>query len=129
VQFGVAAVVGASVAVIVPPVAGILLGPEFQNSSAFVGWFVVGFLFNAMYYMVTNYIFFAERTAWLAAVTMSVAILNIPLTYLLISLNGAVGAAQAMAASYGLAFILTWVVSQRAFPMPWLAAIRHADRR
>jgi Na+-driven multidrug efflux pump len=73
-----------------------------------------------MYYMVTNYIFFADRTRWLAAVTITVALINVPLTYVLIKLNGGTGAAQAMAGSLALSFLLTWAVSQRVYPMPWL---------
>jgi Na+-driven multidrug efflux pump len=76
-------------------------------------------MFSAMYYMVTNYVLFAERTLSLAAVTVFVALVHIPLAYALIVLNGGVGAAQATAISLAMSFVLTWVVSNRAFPMPW----------
>lgn len=123
-QFAVMAAFALVVAMVLPAVAGVLLGRSFAASGQFVGWLALGFLFSGMYYMVANYIFFAQRTAWLAAVTISVAILNIPITYALISLNGAVGAAQASAIAFGLSFLGTWVVSQRAYPMPWLQVFR-----
>lgn len=118
-QFAAMAVLAAGVAIVMPLVAGQLLGPDFARSSAYVGWFALGFLFSGMYYMVTNYIFFAQRTGYLAAVTIVVALVNIPLTYVLITANGGIGAAQATAISLGLSFIFTWIVSQRVYPMPW----------
>jgi len=120
VQFAAMAVLAVGVALVMPWVAVHLLGSSFAESSRYVGWFALGFLFSGMYYMVTNYIFFAQRTAYLAAVTITIAIINIPLTYILITLNGGIGAAQATAISLGLSFVFTWIVSQRVYPMPWL---------
>ena len=110
------------VAVAMPWLAERLLGGGFAESGRYVGWFTLGFLFNGMYYMVTNYIFYAQRTRWLAMATITVAVIHIPLTYLLIQLNGGIGAAQATAASLGLSFLFTWIVSQRVYPMPWFGS-------
>jgi O-antigen/teichoic acid export membrane protein len=123
-QFGLMAALAAVVAFVMPRIAAVLLGPRFEASGQFVGWLALGFLFSGMYYMVTNYIFFAQRTTWLAAVTISVAVINIPLTYALISINGAIGAAQATAISFGLSFVGTWIVSQHVYPMPWFSFLR-----
>ena len=100
-QFGLMAAFAVLVAVVMPRIVTVLLGPAFEASGQFVGWLALGFLFSGMYYMVTNYIFFAQRTAWLAAVTILVAIVNVPITYILIAQNGAVGAAQASAIAFG----------------------------
>jgi hypothetical protein len=43
----------------------------------------------------------------------------VALTYMLIRRNGAIGAAYASAASFCIAFLLTWVLSARVCPMPW----------
>jgi O-antigen/teichoic acid export membrane protein len=120
VGFAVMLVLALAVATAMPWLAGHLLDPRYAESARFVPWLAVGFLFSGMYYLVANYIFYAQRTGWLAAVTMMTALINIPLTYALIKLNGGLGAAQAMAISFGLSFLLTWVVSQRVYPMPWL---------
>lgn len=112
------------VAVAMPTLAGVLLGAEYAAAGAFIGWLAVGFLFSGLYYLVTNYIFFAQRTAWLALITISVAIGHVVLTYVLVVAQGAIGAAQAMAVSYGVSFVLTWIVSAMVFPMPWLSALR-----
>jgi O-antigen/teichoic acid export membrane protein len=118
-QFAAMAGLAATVAVVMPRLAGLLLGRSFDGAEGYVGWFAIGFTFSGMYYMVTNYIFYAQKTAWLAAMTFTVALINIPLTYLLIKANGGIGAAQATAIALGLSFLLTWAVSQRVYPMPW----------
>ncbi len=123
VQFAAMAVLAAAVAVVMPSVAGLFLDRSFEGAGRYVGWFALGFMFSGMYYMVTNYIFYAQRTAWLAAVTITVALFNLPLTYLLIQANGGIGAAQATAISLGLSFLFTWIVSQRVYPMPWFGSI------
>jgi O-antigen/teichoic acid export membrane protein len=113
------AALAAAVAFVMPWVAGRLLDHSFANSGRYVVWFAIGFLFNGMYYMVTNYIFYTQKTGWLAAVTITVALINIPLTYALIKINGGIGAAQGTAIALGLSFLFTWIVSQRVYPMPW----------
>jgi O-antigen/teichoic acid export membrane protein len=123
IQFGAMAVLATAVAIVMPFVAGAMLDRSFDGAGRYVGWFALGFMFSGMYYMVTNYIFYAQKTAWLAAVTISVALFNLPLTYFLIQVNGGIGAAQATAISLGLSFLFTWIVSQRVYPMPWLGSI------
>lgn len=129
VQFAAMGALALSAAFVMPWLGGILLGRDFVESGRFVGWFAIGFLFSGMYYMVTNYIFYAQQTRWLALVTISVAIVNIPLTYGLIQLNGGIGAAQALSISFALSFVLTWVVSQRVYPMPWFGGVSEGAAR
>ena len=69
--------------------------------------------------MVTNYLFHNRKTGRLAALTLIVGGLSIPLSMLLIKLNGAVGAAQAVCAANFVMFICTWVMAARVEPMPW----------
>ncbi len=127
VQFGAVAILSLAVAIGMPIFAPAILGPGFAGSTEYVGWFALAFLFNAMYFMVTNYIFFVRRTYLLAAVTSAVGVLNLPLTYVLITTNGPIGAAQATAISFGLSFVFTWAMAQRAYPMPWLGRRRKAE--
>ncbi|WLR44323.1 flippase [Bacillus carboniphilus] len=97
-----------------------LVGEEYRNASVYIAWLAFGYAFNGMYKMVTNYIFYVEKTIYLAYVTGVTAIINIGLNFLLIKMNGAVGASQATMIAYMISFILTWLISSRAFKMPWL---------
>lgn len=96
-----------------------IVGKEFLDSHPYIIWISLAFAFNGMYFMVTNYILLAEKTHILAWVTFVTALINIPVTYLLIKINGAIGAAQAMALSFFLHFVLTWLLSAKVYKMPW----------
>lgn len=96
-----------------------LAGKDFADASQFVLWISLGFAFNGMYKMVTNYIFYANKTHQLALLTFSTAIINLVASYILINLNGAIGAAQGTALAYFISFILTWFLANRIYRMPW----------
>lgn len=104
-------------------VAGLALpyiaGPEYASASDLIFYIVLGFSFTGMYLMVTNYVFFAEKTGKLAFTTISVAVISSSLCYVLVSLYGLRGAAISFAVSQALLFVAVWVLSSRVHPMPW----------
>ncbi|WP_186766991.1 lipopolysaccharide biosynthesis protein [Devosia ginsengisoli] len=106
-----------------PFILPLLVGEAFQAAAPIVGVTALGFAFGGMYLMVTNYLFYAGQTGRLALITISCGALNVGLSYVLLPLNGAIGAAQAFAASQLALFLLTWFAAQRARPMPWLRAL------
>ncbi|NLK71578.1 MAG: flippase, partial [Clostridiales bacterium] len=83
-------------------------------------WIALSYAFDGMYKMVVNYIFYAQKTYILAWITFLAAGINIILNYLLIKINGAIGAAQATTATFALQFLLTWFLSSRVYKMPWI---------
>lgn len=95
------------------------LGKSFNESSVYVIWIALGYAFNGMYFMVTNYIFYEQKTSYLAIVTFASAIINIILNYIFIKKNGAIGAAQATTIIYFVQFLLTWILASRVYKMPW----------
>lgn len=106
-----------------PVVLPFLAGKDFQAAAPIVGVTALGFAFGGMYLMVTNYLFYAGRTGRLAFVTVACGLLNIGLSYLLLPINGPIGAAQAFAISQLALFLFTWAAAQSARPMPWLRAV------
>ncbi|MFK7800617.1 MAG: lipopolysaccharide biosynthesis protein [Anaerolineae bacterium] len=106
--------------VLAPTFLSIYVGEAFQSASQYVFWIAMSFAFSGMYKMVTNYIFFAEKTYLLSYVTFATAIVNVVLNYLFIRQFGAIGAAQATFFSFFLSFVLTFWLSSRVFDMPWL---------
>lgn len=108
-----------AVAVIMPWLATFFVGKDFAGAGRYTVWIAVGFSFSGMYYMVTNYIFYAGATHLLAWITFVTALVNIVLNYVLIKMNGVIGSAQASAAAFLMSFVLTWVLSARVYPMPW----------
>jgi O-antigen/teichoic acid export membrane protein len=103
----------------------LFVGDKFEGSSKYVLWIALGYGFNGMYKMVTNYIFYIQKTSILAWMTFITAVLNVGLNYILISLNGAIGAAQATATAFLLSFVFTWIISAKVYEMPWGLKMKH----
>ncbi len=117
--YGAMLLLAALLAIAAPMIGRVVLGSAFQQSIGIIGWIGLGYAFNGMYKMVTNYIFYAEKTYVLAWVTLGTAIVGAGLNYVLIKANGLTGAAQASCATFFLSFLATWVLAHRVFPMPW----------
>lgn len=109
----------ALLALLAPSMAGLVLGPRFAGATVYIFWFGLAFAFNGMYFMVVNQLLFVKKTHVLAAITFSVGFLHAGLTYLLIRMRGPLGASQAVAISFALQFLLVWIASARACPLPW----------
>lgn len=95
------------------------VGPAFTSAGKFVFWIALGYGFNGMYKMVTNYIFYAHKTSILATVTLSTAVFNAAVCYAMLRWHGSIGAAQATALAFLLSFLGTWVLAARVYRMPW----------
>ncbi len=108
-----------SLAFLMPWFLRFFVGQDFVTAGIYVLWIAIGCAFSGMYYMVANYIFYAEKTHILAWVTFITALTNIGLNYFFIKKNGAIGAAQATALAFFMSFILTWLLSAKAYKMPW----------
>jgi len=95
------------------------VGRNFADATQYVIWIALGYAFSGMYKMAANYIFYAETTHILAWITFFTACTNILISYFLIRLNGAIGAAQGTMCTFLISFILTWILSARLYKMPW----------
>ena len=109
----------AGLALLAPLLGRTILGKAFHESIGIVGWIGLGYAFNGMYKMVTNYIFYAQRTWLLAWVTAMTAVAGAGINYVLIRWNGLQGAAQASCLTFALSFLGTWWMAHRVHPMPW----------
>lgn len=97
----------------------LVAGEGYSRAGDVVGWIIMGHVFNGMYLMVTNYIFFSKRTGLLSLVTIFSGLLNLILLLLLIKNFGLQGAAYAFSIAMALRFFLTWGVAQKRHSMPW----------
>ncbi|MBD3920702.1 flippase [Paenibacillus sp. PR3] len=100
-----------------------LVGNEYHNASQYVIWIALGFAFNGMYKMVTNYLFYLKRTGIVAIITGCTALLNIILSYMFIHYLGVSGAAYATCISFFISFIGTWIAVIKLYPLPWIATL------
>lgn len=106
--------------IVCTPIIFQVLGKEFKAGSGLVFWIAIGFLFNGMYKMVVNYLFYMEKTMLIGTITVVTAIINIALNLVLIPKMGLNGAAIATATTFFIQFVTVWIFAQRQFPMPWI---------
>lgn len=109
--------------IVAPHMLGVLVGPQYQEAAPVARYILIGNAFIGMYYMVTNYIFFARRTELLSILTISVGTISVGLSWYLINLNGLVGAAQAFMTGQILMFLGAWCLAQYCHRMPWASGV------
>lgn len=95
------------------------INQRYLDSIEIIPWIAFGYVFQGMYFMVVNYIFFVKQTAALSFVTFTTGILHVILSYVFIKFYGIQGAAYATTLSFFITFILVWMLSNRVYPMPW----------
>lgn len=98
---------------IIPLIYKILINERFYDSKIFVFWLLIGFLFQSLYFIYTNYLFFYKKTKLLSVITFSGAILNIILNYIGIKLFGSIGVAYATAITWMFYFLAVYYFSNK----------------
>lgn len=93
---------------------------QFDGSVKYLPWLILGLVFQGGYFMMANYILYSEKTYYNGIVTIIIGILSVFLNYVLIWSYGAIGAAIAFSITYLLYFILTWLIANKVYPMPWI---------
>ena len=88
----------------------ILIDPSFFSAKNYFPFLLLGFLFQSLYFLFTNFIFYQKRTEILATITFSCAVINLVLNYILINKYGVIGVAIATAITWFLYFLTTFLV-------------------
>jgi len=83
---------------------------KFYEAKKYFAWLLIGFIFQSLYFLVTNFIFFKKRTKILAKVTFSGALLNLILNYFFIQKFGVIGVAYATALTWAIFFLVVLVM-------------------
>lgn len=104
---------------VVPPLVSFFTGEKYAGAGEFQLWLFLAGGVTGMYYMVGLYINYSAKNKYLSWASGMAAVFTPLICYYLITINGAVGAAQGALAGQILLFFLTWVFSMRAYPMPW----------
>lgn len=90
------------------------IGEKFQISLDYFLPLLVGFLFQSLYFLYTNYLFFYKKTKVLAMITFLGAIVNLLLNYILIKQHGVVGVAYATAITWFLYMVAVYILSKKS---------------
>ena len=99
----------------------LLIYPEsYHSSTKFLSWILLGEFFRGCYLLYVNYIHYTLNTKILGLITFSLSILQIGLSYLLISLYGTIGAAISTCVISFFTAVFVGLYSNRVYPMPWM---------
>lgn len=112
-------VLAVALGIIVPPLISFFTGEKYVGAGEFQLWLFLAGSFTGMYYMVGLYINYSAKNKYLSLASGTAALFTPLICYYLVTVNGAVGAAQGALAGQVLLFLLTWFFSMRAYPMPW----------
>ncbi len=100
--------------------------PDYYGAQTYIVWIALGYAVRGMYTMVFPYLVYVGKTHFLGIMTTIAAAVNLLANYLLISVNGAVGAAQATLLSFVILYLGVWWYSNHIYPMPWKLLSRKA---
>jgi len=106
----------------------LIAGEKYREAGSIIGLLCLGNIFNGMYLMVTNYIFYSKKTAKLSIVTILSGGVNVALLFLLVKPYGLVGAAVAFAISGFVMFLFTWFLSMYCYRMPWFFGVNESGK-
>jgi len=102
----------------------LMIAPAYFEAKEYVLWVSLGLSAQGMYFMIFPYLVHIGKTNFLGLMTAIAALINLLGNYILIKINGAVGAAQSTLISYVLMFLVVWWYVRRSYPMPWFK-LRH----
>ena len=112
-------VAGSIFCLIFPIIAKLVLVKDYVDY-LYIGYPIIfGFVLQGCYFVVAPYIFYVEKTSYLAYSGIFVAIINILLNYFLIPRYGIVGSSYSTLVSWLILFILTISISSKIYIMPW----------
>ena len=113
-------ILAACFGVAAPHALSFVVGDQYPVSPEVIFFISLGGAFGGMYFLVTNYIFYSSKTGLLAVVTLSCGAANLAMSWSLVGIYGARGAAYAYCISQILFFLATWRLAALSHPMPWL---------
>ncbi|MFT0252177.1 hypothetical protein ACMSEX_10055 [Bacteroides thetaiotaomicron] len=100
-----------------------VLDAQYNDSFQFIPWIIIGLTLNSMYGLVIQFPYSVKKTLGLGIVTFSGSLIQLLLTYLLVSNIGVDGIKISYVIGAFLIMFGVWLYSNKVYPMPWLTAI------
>lgn len=116
--------IGAVFSLVYPHMAAFLFPEEFHAYIWLGHLFIGGFVLEAIYLIVSPYLYYVEKTIYNLYIGVFVAAFNITVNYIFIPVYGVSAAAFAMFFSWLLLAVLFFFASNRHYKMPWLYVLR-----
>lgn len=104
----------------------IYIYPEsYHPSTKFLSWLMLGEFFRGCYLLYINFIHYTLNTKVLGAITFSLSVLQVGLSYFLILKFGTVGAAISTCIISLATAVCVAIYSNKVYPMPWLLKVKN----
>lgn len=97
----------------------LLTEPAYHPAYRVVPLVVLGLLFNGLYLVPANLLFFKSRTGLIPLVTIAAGAVNVALLLWLAPRAGIMAGAWATAAGYGVMVLLVWMAARSVFRLPY----------
>jgi O-antigen/teichoic acid export membrane protein len=104
---------------IAPHIFKIFIDQKFDEVYKLLPFIAFGYWFQGLYFMVVNYIIFLKKTVIQSVITIFTGLISIPITYYLTYNYGIEGTCVAFSFSYLILFLLSWILSNKLYHMPW----------
>ena len=98
----------------------IVYEPSYHASLSFLPYVMIGQFFNACYIMFACFAHYTFKTKGLGAITFSLSLLQVVLSYLFIRICGAIGAAISSAVVMALTAVCVSWYGMKIYRLPWL---------
>lgn len=96
-----------------------LFSDSYIEAKEYIIWAIAAQTFQGFYLLFVNYIFFANRTKFLAVITFGCSCLQLVLSYFLIKNLGAIGGAYSTVIVSFVNFVAVALYSNKVYQMPW----------
>ena len=99
----------------------LLIDARYHDNYKYAIWLSLGSGFNALYFIISGYIFFHKKTHILSVLTVAIGLLSFALNFFSIKKFGLSGAVAVYAFTWFLFFTSAWFMANRIYPMPWFS--------
>lgn len=97
----------------------IMVNEKFNEAKQYIFIITVAHSFQGMYFMMVNYLYFKKKNHIVSVISIISVTTQIILSYMLIKIYGAMGAAYATFFGFLLTFLLVFYTANKIYPMPW----------
>jgi len=110
--------------IILPYLFEFMVDAKFYAGKEFIAMIALAYTFEGVRKLSVGYLFHQNKVRLIAGLTLLAGLINMPLNYWLIDINGLMGAAQATALSFAIVWVLTFFYAQKNHRMPWFKVLK-----
>ena len=101
------------------------VGENYVIAKTYIPYLCIGFGFHGLYNILSNFLFYHNKTEFLSIVTISCAIVHGFVLYFFTSSYGLIGVAQTSIISYFIMFVFVFLLVNKTTNLPWKLWKRH----